>query len=82
MNTLTFIGFSIETSTGSPAISSGEALRLSTLFAMDPNDKKKNKKTFPPSSGNYAVELNFLHLVNFFQIWSTVAGYDELSVRF
>ena len=52
---------------------------------MDPNDikkKKKKKKTFPQSSGNYAVELNFLHLVNFFQIWSTVAGYDELSVRF
>ena len=49
------------------------------------NKKKKNKKqnkTFLQSSGNYAVELNFLHLVNFFQIWSTVAGYDELSVRF
>ena len=44
--------------------------------------KKKKKKTFLQFSGNYAVELNFLHFVNFFQIWSTVASYDELSVRF
>ena len=30
-------------------------------------------------SGNYAAQLmSFLHIAKFFQIWSTVAGYDEL----